>query len=111
MKTIPKILILGLLLVAVVGNVAVGDFLFAPKGAVKPSPKFQTPTNAPQLPPENIPAGMRVRQMPPTEQYPNGYWRLEKPMSNGGWQGIDPSTMKPGTQAQTHVPLPPSGGQ
>ncbi|QOJ00932.1 MAG: hypothetical protein HRU70_10665 [Phycisphaeraceae bacterium] len=83
----------------------------APKGVPKVSPKFQTPTNAPQLPPENMPAGMRVRQMPPTEQYPNGYWRLEKPMSNGGWQGIDPSTMKPGTQAQTHVPLPPSGGQ
>jgi RHS repeat-associated protein len=81
------------------------------KGAPKPSPKFQTPTNAPQLPPEKIPAGMRVRQMPPTEQYPNGYWRLEKPMKDGSWQGIDPSTMKPGTQAQTHVPLPPSGGQ
>ena len=53
-----------------------------------------------------IPSGFRVRQMPPTQQYPNGYWRLEKPMSNGGWLGIDPSTMKPGTQPQTHIPLP-----
>jgi len=44
--------------------------------------------------------------MPPTADYPNGYWRLEKPMPNGGWQGIDPSTMKPGTQCETHVPLP-----
>lgn len=48
--------------------------------------------------------------MPPTEQYPNGYWRLEKPMANGGWQGIDPSTMKPGGRAETHIPLPPAGG-
>ncbi len=76
-----------------------------------PSPKFRTPTNAPQLPPGNIPAAWRVRQMPPTEQYPNGYWRLEKPMGNGGWQGIDPSAMKPGAEARTRVPLAPSGGQ
>lgn len=45
--------------------------------------------------------------MPPRPGYPNGYWRLEKPMANGGWQGIDPSTMKPGTQPETQVPLPP----
>lgn len=40
-------------------------------------------------------------------QYPSGYWRLEKPMSNGGWQGINPATMKPGSQPETHVPFPP----
>jgi RHS repeat-associated protein len=81
------------------------------EGAPRPSPKFQTPTNPAQLPPGSIPEGYRLRVMPPTEQYPNGYFRLEKPMANGGWQGIDPSTMKPGTQAQTHVPLPPPEGQ
>lgn len=75
-------------------------------GGPKPSPNFQEPTNLPQLPPENIPDGWRVREMPPTPQYPNGYWRLEKPMDNGGWQGINPATMKPGTQPETHVPFP-----
>jgi RHS repeat-associated protein len=92
--------------IATIGKI-VQEFKGAPKSPPRTSPKFQTPTNPPQLPPESIPAGWRVRQMPPTEQYPNGYWRLEKPMANGGWQGIDPSTMKSGTQAQTHVPLPP----
>jgi hypothetical protein len=77
------------------------------KGTPKPSPNFKPPTNPPQMPPGNIPPGWRVRQMPPTSQYPDGYWRLEKPMDNGGWQGIDPSTMKPGPQPQTHVPFPP----
>ncbi|MBU3680106.1 MAG: hypothetical protein FGM32_10960 [Candidatus Kapabacteria bacterium] len=76
------------------------------RGLPKTSPKFQTPTNGPQLPPTNIPDGWRVRQMPPTSQYPHGYWRLEKPMVNGGWQAINPSTMKPGTRSETHVPLP-----
>jgi RHS repeat-associated protein len=76
-------------------------------GGPKPSPKFQTPTNPPQFPPTDIPEGWRVRTGAPTEQYPNGYWRLEKPMNNGGWQGMDPSTMKPGTHPETHIPLPP----
>ncbi len=76
---------------------------FAPP---KPSPKFQTPTNPPQYPPEKVPNGWRIRTMPPTEQYPEGYWRMEKPMPNGGWQGIDPSSMKPGPQPNTHIPLP-----
>ncbi len=73
----------------------------------KPAQNFVQPTNSPQLPPSNIPAGWQVRTMPATQQYPNGYWRLEKPMNNGGWQGINPNTMKPGTHAETHVPLPP----
>jgi RHS repeat-associated protein len=77
-----------------------------PRPRPRPSPKFQPPTNPPQMPPAVIPEGWRVRPMPPTEQYPNGYWRLEKPMPQGGWQGIDPSTGKPGTQAQTHIEYP-----
>jgi RHS repeat-associated protein len=93
-------------------NKAGNGFADAAKGAPKSSPNFQPPTNAPQLPPTDIPPGWRVRQMPPTEQYPNGYWKLEKPMTDGSWQPIDPSTMKPGGRPQTHVPLPPpSGGQ
>lgn len=77
------------------------------KGAPKPTPKFEPPTNPPQMPPKQIPEGWRVREMPATEQYPNGYWKLEKPMNDGSWQPIDPSTMKPGTRPQTHVPFPP----
>jgi len=77
------------------------------KSCPKPSPNFKPPTNPPQLPPKDIPPGWRVRKMPPTEQYPNGYWKLEKPMKNGKWQGIDPSTGKPGSHPETHVPLPP----
>lgn len=61
------------------------------------------------MPPTEIPAGWRVREMPPTPQYPDGYWKLEKPMSNGGWQPIDPSTMKPGGRPETHIPFPPGG--
>ena len=78
------------------------------KGEPKPSPNFSPPTNPPQLPPAEIPSGWRVRQMPPTQQYPRGYWKLEKPMQDGGWQAIDPSTMKPGTRPQTHIEFPPS---
>ena len=72
-----------------------------------PSPNFRTPTNAPQLPPVEVPSGMNVRVMRPTQQYPNGYWRLEKPMPQGKPQGINPSNMKPGRQHETHIPLPP----
>jgi hypothetical protein len=80
-------------------------------GGAKPAKNFEQPTNPPQPPPDpaSIPAGWRVRVEGPDSQYTNGYWRLEKPMSNGGWQGIDPSTMKPGSMGETHVPLPPPG--
>ncbi len=78
-----------------------------PQGKPKPTPKFQPPTNPPQRPPTTVPAGHRVRQMPPTAQYPNGYWRLEKQLPDGNWQPINPSMMKPGTRPETHVPLPP----
>jgi hypothetical protein len=84
-----------------------GEKVVAGRGP-KPSPNFRPPTNPPQPAPQTYPAGYRVRVMPATEQYPNGYWRLEKPMDNGGWQGINPSTMKPGGgEWDTHVPLPP----
>lgn len=80
------------------------------RGVVKKPPKpaknFQPPTNPPQLPPINIPEGWRIKEMPPTEQYPQGYWKLEKPMKDGSWQPINPSTMKPGTRPETHVPFP-----
>ena len=77
------------------------------KGKPKPTPNFKTPTNLAQQPPMKIPAGWRIRQMTKTEQYPNGYWKLEKPLPGGHWQPIDPSTMKPGTRWETHIPLPP----
>jgi hypothetical protein len=79
------------------------------KRAPRPAQNFIVPTNPAQLPPTRIPDGWRIRVMPPTKQYPNGYWKLEKPMSQGGWQAINPSTMKPGGRPDTHIPLPPMG--
>jgi RHS repeat-associated protein len=79
----------------------------APTNAPRSSPNFEPPTNAPQQPPADIPEGWRIREMPPTPDYPDGYWKLEKPMTDGSWQPIDPSTMKPGTRPETHIPFPP----
>ncbi len=91
-------------------SAVVGAAEHGAEGGPKVSPNFEPPTNAAQAPPTDIPPGWRVRSMPPAPGYPNGYWKLEKPMSQGGWQGIDPSTMLPGSQPETHVPFPGDGG-
>ena len=79
------------------------------RNSIPKSPKnFIIPTNAPQLPPTEVPDGYTVRVMGPTKDYPNGYWRMFN-----GQQAIDPSIMKtPNTktseefEARTHIPLP-----
>jgi len=72
--------------------------------------KWEEPTNPPSNPPrpEDIPPGHSVREMPREPKYPNGYWKLDKKLRDG-WQPVNPSTGKPGSQGDTHVPLPPGG--
>jgi RHS repeat-associated protein len=89
-----------------VGGATMGGRSAAGRATPKATPKFKAPSNPAQLPLTEIPKGMNIRIMRPTKQYPNGYWRLEKPMPQGGAQGINPATMKPGAQHETHIPLP-----
>jgi hypothetical protein len=77
----------------------------APTTGPKPSPNFVKPTNPPQHPPASIPFGTRIFRGKPTQQYPNGYWKIEK-FDGQGWQRLDPRTMKPGPHPDTHIPFP-----
>jgi RHS repeat-associated protein len=80
-------------------------------GGPKPAKNFEAPTNPPQDAPDpnSLPPGWSVRVESPTQQYPDGYWRLK----NANDQYVDPSTGKTPSnvtkaqfQAQTHIPLP-----
>ena len=79
------------------------------KGAPKPSPKFEPPTNPPQLPPKDLPPDITLFKGKPTEQYPDGYWKIARPQPVGQPQPLNPSTMKPaqGGRPDYHVPFPP----
>jgi hypothetical protein len=78
-------------------------------GGPRPPRDFLPPTNAPQTPPINLPSGYSIRVGPPSEIYPNGYWRMMDAQGNI----VDPSTLrqpgavtKPEFAARTHVEFP-----
>ena len=86
-----------------------GDPCPPAKSPPKPSPNFQPPTNPPQLPPANLPPSWKLFRGKPTQQYPDGYWKITAPQPGGGPQPINPSTMKPaqGGRPDYHVAFPP----